>query len=248
MMYLDLAELDEVFAGRWFWSARRAAPARFRQSDHLAQTAEPLDVAVRNLVESRTGRRPAGPIRLLTQLRYFGYLMNPIGLFYCFDARGEQVETVVAEVNNTPWGERHYYILDSSCASGDQAARERNDAPLPSNDDATRHLRFRHPKEFHVSPFMAMDMEYVWRLSHPDEALDVHIDSFRHGEKLFDSSLSLKRSEITGWRLTRLWAQYPWMTGKIVSAIYWQALRLWLKKASFFPHSQQTTQPQVTVP
>src|SRR5262245_2484107 len=104
MLYLDLAELDVVFRGRWLCSTRRPAPARFDRADHLGDAALPLDVAVRDLVENRTGRRPRGAIRLLTHLRYFGHGFNPVSYYYCFDADGGDVETVVAEVNNTPWG------------------------------------------------------------------------------------------------------------------------------------------------
>jgi DUF1365 family protein len=103
LMYLDLAELDTVFRGRWLWSARRMALARFDRTDHLGDPDVPLDRAVRDLVESRGGRRPAGPIRLLTHLRYFGHCFNPVSFYYCFDAGDTRVETVVAEVNNTPW-------------------------------------------------------------------------------------------------------------------------------------------------
>ena len=102
MVYLDLAELDTVFKGHWLWSTRRAAPARFVRADHLGDPAQPLDQAVRDLVESRGGQRPLGPIRLLTHLRYFGYAFNPVSFYYCFDAAGERVECIVAEVNNTP--------------------------------------------------------------------------------------------------------------------------------------------------
>ena len=134
LAYLDLAELDTVFRGRWLWSARRFALAWFRRRDHLGSPAMPLDQAVRDLVERHSGRRPQGPIRLLTHLRYFGYCFNPVSFYYCFDAQGEQVETVVAEVNNTPWGERHCYVLDGE-----------------------PRLRYRTSKAMHVSPFMPMD-------------------------------------------------------------------------------------------
>ena len=111
MLYLDLAELPEVLDGRLLWSARRPSLAWFRRADYLGDTARPLDHEVRDLVEQRTGARPVGPIRLLTHLRYFGYVMNPVSFYYCFDAAGERVETVVAEITNTPWKERHSYVI-----------------------------------------------------------------------------------------------------------------------------------------
>lgn len=229
-LYLDLAELDEVFRGRWFWSTRRFALARFRREDHLGDPAVSLDTAVRDLVETETGRRPQGPIRLLTHPRYFGYVMNPVSFYYCFGADGSQVETIVAEVHNTPWNEEHCYILDESQNLGRGPVK-----------------RFEHPKEFHVSPFLEMDYRYRWRISEPAERLAVHIDNLRGETKWFDVTFLLNRRPISGFQLARVLFRHPWMTGKVTAAIYWQALRLWLKKVPFFPHPQHR-EPSPTRP
>ena len=111
MAWLDLAELDRVLRGRWLWSARRPAPARFRRTDYLGDPCVPLDRAVRDRVEQETGVRPAGPIRVLTHLRYFGLCFNPVTFYYCYDPADTRVETIVAEITNTPWKERHSYVL-----------------------------------------------------------------------------------------------------------------------------------------
>jgi len=219
MLYLDLAELEQVFAGRWLWSTRRAALARFMRKDHLGDPGRPLDEAVRDLVAERTGRRPAGPVRLLTQLRYFGYVFNPLSLYYCFDADGAKLEAVVAEVNNTPWGERHCYVLDARSA-GQQAGR----------------YRFESGKRLHVSPFMPMDIDYGWRLDTPGTALHVHIENFRQGAKLFDATLNLERIEIGSVSLARVLARYPFMTLRVIGAIHWQALKLWWKGVPLHDH------------
>ena len=137
MMYLDLAELPQLFRGRWLWSVRRTALARFRRSDHLGDPAVPLDEEVRQLVFRETGQRPSGPIRLLTHLSYFGYVFNPVSFYYCFNEADTMLETIVAEVNNTPWGERHCYVLPQKL---DQGVGSRK--------------RYFPEKEMHVSPFM----------------------------------------------------------------------------------------------
>ena len=111
MTYLDLGELDEVFRGRWLWSTRRPALAWMRRADYLGDPAVPLDEAVRERVARETGERPRGPIRLLTHLRMLGACFNPVSFYYCFDQAGERVETIVAEITNTPWNERHAYVL-----------------------------------------------------------------------------------------------------------------------------------------
>ncbi len=223
LMYLDLAELDTVFANRRLWSTSRAAVARFDRRDHLGDPAQPLDASVRELVEAETGTRPEGPIRLLTHLRYFGHCFNPVSFYYCFDESGTRLETLVAEVNNTPWGERHCYVLT---------------AGEPTGNNGT--LSFRSTKRLHVSPFMGMDVAYEWRTGVPSERLLVHIDNRRNGNRLFDATMTLERREITGPRLAWLLARFPIMTLRVVLWIHWEAFRLWLKKTPFYPHPKHS--------
>jgi len=217
MVYLDLDELDEVFRGRWLWSTRRRAIARFRREDHLGHPGTPLAEAVRDLVQERRGARPPGPIRLLTHLRYLGYVFNPVSLYYCFDARGDRVETVVAEVSNTPMGERHCYVLTPEIDRG-----------------AGRIHRYRTPKAFRVSPFMGMDLEYDWTVTEPGDRLGVAIRNEALHGTVFDASLALERREITGLSLARALLRFPAMTAQVIASIYWQALRLHGKRAPVF--------------
>ena len=220
MMYLDLDELDTVFAGRWFWSTRRRALARYRRSDHLGSPKVPLGEAVRELVARATGTRPRGPVRLLTHLSYFGYCFNPVSFYYCFDEAGEALETIVAEVNNTPWGERHCYVL------------------APGATDGTMQ-RYAPEKAMHVSPFMPMDVTYDWRFRTPGERLSVHMENARDGAKTFDATLQLERREISGHSLAGVLARYPFMTLRVIIAIHWQALRLWLKRVPVYDHPEK---------
>jgi len=225
-VYLDLDELDTVFHRRWLWSVTRPALARFKREDHLGNPEQPLAEAVRDLVQAETGRRPAGPIRLLTHLSYFGYGFNPVSFYFCFDSEGESVETVVAEVNNTPWGEQHCYVLDESINFGSRDKK-----------------RYEIEKQFHVSPFMDLDMHYRWRLTQPGEKLLIHIENEKDSNKLFDATLTLQRRKITSASLAGVLIQFPFITAKTVIAIYFEALRLWLKRVPFIQHSVKEEAP-----
>jgi hypothetical protein len=219
MAWLDLAELDQVFRRRWLWSAHRPALAWFNRADYLGDPAVPLEEAVRERVARETGTRPAGPVRLLTHLRMFGHCFNPVSFYYCYDARGERVETVLAEITNTPWKERHAYVL-----------------PAASSQGRGRALRFRFGKSFHVSPFMPMALDYDWRFSEPGARLAVHMENFEHGARIFDATLDLERREISGAALAGALTRFPFMSAQVLGAIYWQALRLWARRTPFYAH------------
>lgn len=218
-LYLDLDEVDALFDARWLWSSRGRNLAEFRRSDYLGPADMPLADAVRERIHATTGFRPSGPIRLLTHLRYGGFVFNPVSFYYCYAPDGQRLEHVVAEITNTPWKERHAYVL-----------------PIADAQPHGRAWLWDFAKAFHVSPFIGMQREYRWRLAEPAKDLHVHMDVSRHGEREFDATVSLQRLPLDGKSLARVLWRYPLMTAQVVSAIHWQALRLWLKRTPVHDH------------
>jgi DUF1365 family protein len=222
MAYLDLDELPEILDARLLWSARRPALAWFRRADHLGNPSVPLKDSVLDLVQQRTGIRPQGPVRLLTNLRHFGVCFNPVSFYYCFDAADEHVSAVVAHVTNTPWGESHSYVMP---------------VEQPQDHGSTTVMRDQFDKQLHVSPFMGMDHVYDWRLSEPGEQLLVHIDSHRPGgQSVFDATLSLRWRPLSAGSMRRVLLRYPLATLAVLARIYGHALGLKLRGATYFPH------------
>jgi len=215
MPLLFLDEIDDVVARHPRWSRSRMNAAWFRRRDYLGDPGVPLDEAVRDAVLALSGRRPSGPIALLGHVRLWGWLFNPLCVYYCYDHDGERVEQVLLEVRSTPWHERHLYALDG----------------------ATTHHRF--AKAMHVSPFLGMDHEYVMTWSNPGEHLSFHLGNRRGDERIFDASLSLSRREITRSSLGSLVWRRPFTTVGVSAGIYRQALSLWRKKAPFHPHPRR---------
>ncbi len=219
-MLLDLDELPTLFDIHPLWSGKEVNLAYFRRRDHFGDPKVPMKQAAQDLVEERLGRRPDGPIRLLTHLRYFGHCFNPASFYFCYNKADTEVETIILEVHNTPWGEHFCYVLD-----------KKDD--LHPFKDWRRHTG---AKVFHVSPFIDMDIHYDWRFRLPGDNLVVHIIDYQKDRKLFDATLKLKRRAINRQELTRLLLLYPALTVKVVILIYWQALRLILKKTPFYAH------------
>ena len=215
LAYLDLAELPHLLGGRL--AARRPGPMRFRRRDYLRPLHRPLDQAVREQVVALGGPQTDGPIRLLTQPATFGLCFNPVSFYYVFDLTGDRLAAVLADVTNTPWGERHAYLLADPAAGG-------------------RRLSGRFAKQLHVSPFQGMEHTYEARATQPAETLSVQIDSHRDGETVFDATLALRRRPLTRAEVARATVRFPVATARTVALIYGHALGLKLAGARVYPH------------
>lgn len=217
--FLDLDELDQVLTVHPLFGRSRLALARFRREDYLGPHTLPLAEAVRKRIAQETGWRPDGPIRMLGHLRYFGYCFNPVVFYYCYAPDGRRLEAIVADITNTPWNERHAYVLPI-------AIGERRGSAF--------HFRFR--KCFHVSPFLPIARDYDWRFTAPAEMLRVHMRVLAAQRCEFDATLVMHRHPLNRRSLGRCLWRFPPMTLKTIAAIYWQAFLTWCKRNPVYDH------------
>ncbi|MFK7767098.1 MAG: DUF1365 domain-containing protein [Mariniblastus sp.] len=288
LLMIDLEEVETVFDRFWLWSTKRFAFARFQPNDHLKKHLPIADLRSRvtEVLNENDFRQPVGPVKILTQLTYVGFAMNPVSFFYCYDPTGERLVAVIAEVNNTPWGEQHVYFLptadaaesessgakssgaksdglclDDSISSGlDSSDIEptRSESELPQSSGIQKRNTPQKPstlfadyvdKTFHVSPFMSLDMHYRMAFSSPGEKLALKIENHRvdpnqqRSKRLLDVSMTMKRKALTSTNLNWMLIKYPLISFKIFAGIYWQALRLYLKKVPFISHPHKLSHP-----
>jgi uncharacterized protein len=229
MFYLDLEELPTVFKENSFWSLNRFNLGWFNRKDYFGDPAVPLDQAVRDHVTQHCGYCPQGSIRLLTQMRVWGFCFNPVSLYFIFENDSSVPSLILAEVNNTPWNQRHSYLL--RC-----------------DDNGKVNTEF--SKQFHVSPFNPMDMQYHWISTAPDENLVVHMENHQQSADILtrhmDATLTLKREEWSARRLNKIIWTMPWLAIKIPVAIYWQALRLFIKRVPIYSPPQANSSSSYT--
>ncbi|EDY85952.1 plasmid partition ParA protein [gamma proteobacterium HTCC5015] len=219
MVQLDLSRLSEHFEKSRWWSLERFNLIGFKRSDYLQEPGDNLEQAVRDFVERETGQCPRGAIQIYTQPRFWGFGFNPVTFYWCHDELGH-LETIVAEINNTPWDERHAYVL-----------------PVQSQQkNQSKSLSFDFDKSFHVSPFMPMSLSYRWNFSLDEQRTSIHMTLFKEGQRQFDATFVARPQSLNARNMWRLPLRYPAQCLRVVIAIYWQALRLWLKGIPFYSH------------
>lgn len=261
MAYLDLDEVPQIMQARWYCGYDKRHLVSFLRKDYFragARSAPSEEGGSASLkhdviaaVESDAQQQgltlaPIARVGLLTHLRLFNLLFNPVSFYYCYDG-DDQLQAIVAEITNTPWGERHCYFLYPGQSSAHTAYQ---------NKGNNRH-RFEFAKHFHVSPFNPMNMDYRWVFSEPDHACRIHMDNLLQNDsteagkddapvKHFDATLSLQRKPVG--ELGRTLIRYPFQCVSVITGIYWQAFRLWLKRSPFYDHPALGKEPVPSAP
>jgi uncharacterized protein len=213
MALLDIDQVQQLMRASWLTSHNRWNWASFHDADHLGNPSRPL--RDRLVVDAaRHGiALPPGRIFLLTHLRYLGYGFNPVSFFYCFDD-AEQLQVVLAEVNNTFGGAHNYWLQP---------------------DSGSRTFRAAAAKSLYVSPFMTADVEYAFAFTPPTDRLVAHMKTVKSGSVCFDATLSLERRPWSAAAIRRALVTYPAMTATVMAGIHWQAAKLWWKGVPVVP-------------
>jgi len=210
LLSLDLDELESGLSfGPWL-RVEKPAILSFRHKDYLDGEGKLTKQKVWDKVVSLGGENFAGKVVLLGQLRCFGVYFSPVNFYYCHDKTGE-FQYLLAEVSNTPWNERHCYLVDA-----------RQNVIMD--------------KAFHVSPFMNEDMKYRWRFTPLNQTLYLNIDNMLETEKLFDATFSMQREPLSSKALIKNLLRVPAMTISTVLGIHWEAIKLYVKGIPYVPY------------
>lgn len=213
---IDLDELPILNKMGRYFKTERFAPLRFFAPDYLQHQQKITKQSVWDQVTGLGGEDKGGRILFVGQMRCFGLYFSPINSYYCYD-QNNNLTYLLAEVSNTPWNERQYYLIDLN---------------------SEQHCE----KTFHVSPFMDLDMKYYWRIKAPGEKLHLSIENHSHDEnqsKLFTASIAMTRQPFTNKNLLKNLLAIPMMAANTVIGIYWQALKLYIKGVPYIAHSKK---------
>lgn len=238
MWFIDLDEISSVTNQSRLFKLETRAWLSFKRADYFGESTKPLKAAVIEKIAQHSDVKPEGihRVRMLTNVRTLGYAINPVTFYYAYD-KHDQLISIMPEITNTPWNERFQYVLNTQNTDGGIA---------PVSVHRNR-FRYKLNKSFHISPFHPMNMQYDWRFTMPSEkSLFCHLENWQQGEKIFDATLSLKPEPITAQTIRSTLIRFPWMTVKVATGIYWNALKLWLKGVPFYSHPNKSKKEKLS--
>ena len=235
-IWLDVERPKLIDKISWFWSSEKSNLVRFKRENYLPNDGEQvLNVHQKacEKIKQQTGKTFTGKIYLLASLSYWGYCYNPVSFYIAYNNQGE-IEFILSEIHNTPWGERFTYVHDAALNSNQLNNSTR--PPSHSENQGSDKLKFKFDKKFHVSPFMPMDLQYDWSFKIDPENLLISMNLQQQSKSIFNATLNLKAQKLTKAQANKLPFYYPFMCLKVLLAIYWNALYLWIKGVKFHDH------------
>ena len=215
-LLVDLDRLEEAASQSALFSVNRPNLVSFREKDHLGGTETTLRAYADRLLADAGIATPARQIVLICYPRIFGFVFNPLSVYYAYGDRHELI-AVIYEVRNT-FGDRHSYVC-----------------PVSDGELTEAGLRQSVEKIFHVSPFIPLKMQYHFRMLPPGDSVRWRILETDSDGPLLSATFSGERRELNSGNLFKLLARIPFLTFKIVGAIHWEALKLWIKGMKYIP-------------
>jgi hypothetical protein len=211
LFWVKLKELDILTETVSGFSQNKSgiSVVNFKREDYLGDAKIPLETAILKKMNTLSEVRVSGDVYMLGQIRTFGLYFSPVNFFYLRNAHGKYTH-MLAEVSNTPWNERHYYLVD-----------------LDKQSDCD--------KAFYVSPFNPMDMQYKWQVQQPAENIKLNLSCYKQ-TKHFEAAINMQKQPLTSATLRKSLLSIPSMTVKTVAGIYWQAIKLFLKRVPIYTH------------
>ncbi|MGQ2905503.1 MAG: DUF1365 domain-containing protein [Neoaquamicrobium sediminum] len=213
-LLVDIDRLVELGRMSRLLGVNRAGLASFQERDHVENDGETLRQFVDRLLANAGLAAPAARVLLLCFPRILGYVFNPISVYFAYDDTGRLIALIYA-VRNT-FGGRHAYV-----------------APVLAGEESAAGIRQERGKAFHVSPFIGMNARYHFRVLPPGKTVRLRIHETEDNAPLLAATFNGDALPLDDAHLARCLARFPFMTLKVVGAIHWQALKLWLKGAPF---------------
>lgn len=210
--WLDCSELTQASLAAVGIKCNAFGAISYRRKDYL-EGDEDLAQAVRDKVRQLGGEKVISKVFLASPLASWGLYFSPLNLYYCYAEDGVCCY-LLAEVSNTPWNERHYYLQHL----------------------ASETLQYEHEKTFHVSPFNPLDMQYRWQIPAPADSLFCSITNIREQQAIFSAWFKLQRFSLTKAVRRKILIRQPWQSVQIFTRIYWQALKLLMKRVPVYAH------------
>tara|TARA_Y100001936_G_scaffold53790_1_gene52330 strand:+ start:1309 stop:2073 length:765 start_codon:yes stop_codon:yes gene_type:complete len=210
-LLIDLSELNELNDNLKFFSLNKFNLISFYEKDHGHRDGSSLLKWVKNNLTRNNISTDNIKVKLLCYPRILGYVFNPLSIFFIYD-RNENLISILYEVKNT-FGEQHTYVFKL--------------------EGKNKLIQNSCSKKFHVSPFIEMDCDYFFKILNPGDTLSVIIDQYDQEGKILFASQDGKRSDLTSKNLMNSYLRHPLMTFKIISAIHFEAFKLWVKGIKF---------------